>query len=73
MDWAEQHNITTFWFEAFNEDWKGDPYDVMGAEKHWELFTVDRNTKPVADYLLAETMKLKIKDNKKNRRDHGAL
>jgi exo-beta-1,3-glucanase (GH17 family) len=45
FDWASEMNITTFWFEAFDEDWKGDPNDPMGAEKHWGLFTVDREPK----------------------------
>ena len=29
-------------FEAFDEDWKGNPSDPLGAEKHWGLFTVNR-------------------------------
>ena len=45
MSWAEEMNITTFWFEAFDEDWKGNPDDMMGAEKHWGLYTVDRKPK----------------------------
>jgi exo-beta-1,3-glucanase (GH17 family) len=45
--WADQMNITTFFFEAFDEDWKGDPNDPLGAEKHWGLFTVDRKPKLV--------------------------
>ena len=45
FDWATEMNITTFWFEAFDEDWKGDPNDPLGAEKHWGLFTVDREAK----------------------------
>ena len=43
--WAGQMNITTFFFEAFDEDWKGDTGDPLGAEKHWGLFTVDRKAK----------------------------
>ena len=38
-------NITTFLFEAFDEDWKGGPGNPFGAEKHWGLFTVDRKAK----------------------------
>jgi exo-beta-1,3-glucanase (GH17 family) len=38
-------NITTFFFEAFDEDWKGDANDPLGAEKHWGLFTVERKAK----------------------------
>ena len=43
--WADKMNITTFFFEAFDEDWKGNPSDPLGAEKHWGLFTVDRKAK----------------------------
>lgn len=45
--WAGKMNITTLFFEAFDEDWKGDPNDSLGAEKHWGLFTVDRKPKQV--------------------------
>jgi exo-beta-1,3-glucanase (GH17 family) len=38
-------NITTFFFEAFDEDWKGDTNDPLGAEKHWGLFTLERKAK----------------------------
>ena len=43
--WARQHNVTVFFFEAFDEPWKGDPGDALGAEKHWGLFFVDRSPK----------------------------
>lgn len=45
--WALENNITTFFFEVFDEDWKGDPNNMMGAEKHWGLYTVDRKPKLV--------------------------
>jgi exo-beta-1,3-glucanase (GH17 family) len=45
--WADKMNITTFFFEAFDEDWKGDPNNPDGAEKHWGLFTGDRQPKAV--------------------------
>ncbi|MBN2175350.1 MAG: hypothetical protein JW731_14545 [Bacteroidales bacterium] len=54
MNWAKEANITTFFFEAFDEDWKGDPGNPSGAEKHWGLFTVDRNPKKTALILLNE-------------------
>ena len=44
--WTDKMNITTFFFEAFDEDWKGDANDLLGAEKHWGLFTTDREAKP---------------------------
>ena len=50
-DWATQQNITVFFFEAFDEPWKGDPADAMGAEKHWGLFNVDRSPKQVIEQL----------------------
>lgn len=46
-EWASQNNVTVFWFEAFDEPWKGDPGDPRGAEKHWGLFYVDRTPKHV--------------------------
>jgi exo-beta-1,3-glucanase (GH17 family) len=45
FDWAAKVNITTFFFEAFDEDWKGDPGNPLGAEKHWGLYTGDRKPK----------------------------
>jgi exo-beta-1,3-glucanase (GH17 family) len=47
MAFAEKMNITTFFFEAFDEDWKGNPDNPLGAEKHWGIFTVDRKPKLV--------------------------
>lgn len=45
MFWSRQHNITTFFFEAFDEPWKGDPNDPNGAEKHWGLWFENRHPK----------------------------
>lgn len=46
-DWATETNTTVFFFEAFDEPWKGDPSNPDGAEKHWGLFNVDRTPKAV--------------------------
>lgn len=46
-EWAEQNSVTVFFFEAFDEPWKGDPGNPQGAEKHWGLFFVDRSPKLV--------------------------
>ena len=43
--WATATNTTVFFFEAFDEPWKGDPNVPLGAEKHWGLFNVDRTPK----------------------------
>jgi exo-beta-1,3-glucanase (GH17 family) len=40
MEWAHEHQVTVFFFEAFDEPWKG-----SGTEGHWGLFTVDRKAK----------------------------
>lgn len=45
--WARQTNTTFFFFEAFDEPWKGDPGNPLGAEKHWGLFFVNRTPKLV--------------------------
>ena len=45
--WAANANMTVFFFEAFDEPWKGDPGNLDGAEKHWGLFFVDRTPKLV--------------------------
>ena len=45
--WATDSNITVFFFEAFDEPWKGNPANPTGAEKHWGIFFVDRSPKQV--------------------------
>ena len=46
--WASRERIVTFFFEAFDENWKGgqDPGEV---EKHWGFFRADRTPKQVLD------------------------
>jgi exo-beta-1,3-glucanase (GH17 family) len=44
--WAERERVTTFFFEAFDENWKGGP-DPGEVEKHWGFFRADRTPKPV--------------------------
>lgn len=46
MNWAEKNNILTFFFEAFDESWKGSP-EPLEPEKHWGLFRIDRTPKKV--------------------------
>ena len=43
-EWTVQENILTFFFEAFDESWKGSP-DPLEPEKHWGLFKTDRSSK----------------------------
>ena len=46
-EWARANNTTVFFFEAFDEPWKGDPNNPQDMEKHWGLFNVDRSPKQV--------------------------
>lgn len=40
MKWSEENKIIVFWFEAFDEPWKG-----TGTEGYWGLFTESRKAK----------------------------
>lgn len=42
--WIARHRVTTFVFEAFDENWKGSP-DPAEVEKHWGLYHTDRTPK----------------------------
>lgn len=52
--WAADNSITVFFFEAFDEPWKGNPLNPLGAEKHWGLFKVDRSAKQAAVEILED-------------------
>jgi len=45
--WTEEQRITTFWFEAFDEPWKGGGTDTgpIEVEKNWGVFNKDRSPK----------------------------
>ena len=51
LSWAQKRKIPYFYFEAFDEPWKGgdDPAEV---EKHWGIYRVDRTPKPAMKALL---------------------
>ena len=42
--WADARRLTVFFFEAFDENWKGGNYPAE-VEKHWGLFRADRSAK----------------------------
>lgn len=44
MAWSGKNKILTFFFEAFDEEWKGSSHPLE-PEKHWGLFTTDRKPK----------------------------
>jgi exo-beta-1,3-glucanase (GH17 family) len=42
--WVAKERITSTWFEAFDENWKGGPHPDE-VEKHWGLWRADRTPK----------------------------
>jgi len=42
--WSREERITVFFFEAFDENWKGGEHPAE-VEKHWGLFRADRSRK----------------------------
>lgn len=44
MEWVEKEDILAFFFEAFDESWKGSS-EPLEPEKHWGLFNIDRTPK----------------------------
>ncbi len=46
MHWTDDTGLLCFVFEAFDEPWKGSA-DPLEPEKHWGLYTVDRQPKQV--------------------------
>ncbi len=56
-EWVGQERILTFFFEAFDEPWKGSP-DPLEPEKHWGLFNIDRTPKLAVQHLVSEGLAL---------------
>jgi len=50
MEWVEKEGILTFFFEAFDETWKGSP-EPLEPEKHWGLFKIDRTPKQAIKHI----------------------
>lgn len=44
MEWVSKEKIITFYFEAFDEIWKGS-HEPLEPEKHWGLFDINRASK----------------------------
>ena len=42
--WSKKHKITTFFFEVFDEKWKGGDHPNE-VEKHWGVFNSNRTPK----------------------------
>lgn len=50
MAWAEKEHVMVYFFEAFDEKWKGSD-DPNEPEKHWGLFHTDRRPKLMTENL----------------------
>ena len=57
MNWTAEEQILCFVFEAFDEPWKGS-HEPLEPEKHWGLFTVDRQPKKVMEKACARLSNL---------------
>ncbi|MFL2536599.1 MAG: glycosyl hydrolase family 17 protein [Candidatus Azotimanducaceae bacterium] len=44
MQWSEQAQVLIYYFEAFDENWKGSAHPLE-PEKHWGLYRADRTPK----------------------------
>ena len=53
MEWVEKENILAFFFEAFDESWKGSS-EPLEPEKHWGLFRSDRTPKMAVRKLIQQ-------------------
>jgi exo-beta-1,3-glucanase (GH17 family) len=45
--WAIENNISVFFFEAFDEPWKGESDELDAAEKNWGIYFENRTPKLV--------------------------
>ena len=45
--WSKANNITVFFFEAFDEPWKGNDDTPNAAEKNWGIYFENRKPKLV--------------------------
>jgi len=57
MEWSEKEQVPVFFFEAFDESWKGSP-EPLEPEKHWGLFHTDRTPKQCARQLIENNKRL---------------
>lgn len=55
MAWADEEGIPTFFFEAFDESWKGSN-DPLEPEKHWGVYREDRSPKKIIQSLFIHTI-----------------
>ncbi|NBC28296.1 MAG: glycosyl hydrolase [Bacteroidetes bacterium] len=53
MEWTEKEQILTFFFEAFDEKWKGSPHPAE-PEKHWGLFKINRTPKLAVKHVVKQ-------------------
>jgi exo-beta-1,3-glucanase (GH17 family) len=57
MAWTAEEEILAFFFEAFDESWKGSP-EPSEPEKHWGLFHIDRTPKKAIQQIILTEKKV---------------
>jgi exo-beta-1,3-glucanase (GH17 family) len=45
-DWSKKNNVSTFFFEVFDENWKGGEHPNE-VEKHWGVYNSNRTPKHI--------------------------
>jgi exo-beta-1,3-glucanase (GH17 family) len=53
MNWSEKNKVLVFFFQAFDESWKGSS-DPNEPEKHRGLYRTDSTPKIAISYLITE-------------------
>jgi exo-beta-1,3-glucanase (GH17 family) len=56
LEWVTKERITNFYFQAFDEKWKGGPH-ADEVEKHWGLYNSDRTPKEAIRAILEQAKK----------------
>ena len=57
MNWTKEEGIIAYYFEAFDENWKGSEHEFE-PEKHWGIFKADRTPKKVMEPFYPNLMKV---------------
>ena len=70
-EWTKENNISCFYFEAFDEQWK-DAHNKFGSENHFGLITLDGEAKyPIWDLVDQGVFDGLTRDGKKITKTYG--
>ncbi len=54
LSWAKDQDVAVFFFEAFDQNWKGASNEPLDLDKHWGLYRADRTPKQAVLQLQGE-------------------